>query len=315
MYDLLADKDSVPADEFISQGKEIASALASGIGMEDIDFYSLLGFDDFEADARDISGAVASNFQKAFDGVQIDGSSVEQLSSKINFNNLSLEQLTTMNEVLTESGDRTAEFAARMSALAEVDELGTVLDQVTNAVDDQAISFYTVSDAISDYNAAVDGLVDGADTHESMVDIYDEFAESVNKGQINTETAREQMELLIGKIVSLEEAKKWVEENEGLFLTGLDEDAIGQDLTGTFNTLRSKYDQLSEENRALVDSLMNVDWDTGNIQVAQADVVALADAFGMSAAALQQSLDLISTYSDYTIPTVSKMSQNISVLE
>lgn len=236
--------------------------------MEDIDFYSLLGFDDFEADARDISGTVASNFQKAFDGVQIDGSSVEQLSSKINFDNLSLGQLTMMNDLLTESGDRTAEFAARMSALAEVNELGTVLDQVTDAVDDQAISFYTVSDAISDYNAAVDGLVDGADTHESMVDIYDEFAESVNKGQINTETAREQMELLIGEIVSLEEAKKWVEENEGLFLTGLDEDAIGQDLTGTFNTLRSKYDQLSEENRALVDSLMNVDWDTGNIQVA-----------------------------------------------
>ena len=236
--------------------------------MEDIDFYSLLGFDDFEADARDISDTVASNFQKAFVGVQIDGSSVEQLSSKINFDNLSLGQLTMMNDLLTESGDRTAEFSARMSALAEVNELGTVLDQVTDAVDDQAISFYTVSDAISDYNAAVDGLVDGADTHESMVDIYDEFAESVNKGQINTETAREQMELLIGEIVSLEEAKKWVEENEGLFLTGLDEDAIGQDLTGTFNTLRSKYDQLSEENRALVDSLMNVDWDPGNIQVA-----------------------------------------------
>lgn len=314
MYDLLADKDSVPADKFISQGKEISSALASGIGMEDIDFYSLLGFDDFEADARDISDTVASNFQKAFDGVQIDGSSVEQLSSKINFNNLSLEQLTTMNEVLTESGDRTAEFAARMSALAEVNELGTVLDQVTNAVDDQAISFYTVSDAISDYNAAVDGLVDGADTHESMVDIYDEFAESVNKGQINTETAREQMELLIGKVVSLEEAKKWVSENQGLFLTGLDEDAIGQDLTGIFNTLESKYNQLSDEQRAVADSLMDVDWDTDSIKVAQADVVALADAFGMSAASLQQALDLIASYSDYTPPTVATMSKNISTL-
>lgn len=76
------------------------------------------------------------------------------------------------------------------------------------------------------------------------------------------------MELLIGDIVSLEEAKQWVADNEGLFLTGTDEDLIGQDLTGIFNTLESKYNKLSEAERSVVDGLMNVNWDTGSIQVA-----------------------------------------------
>ena len=101
-----------------------------------------------------------------------------------------------------------------------------------------------------------------------MVSIYDEFAEAVNKGQINTEKAREQMQLLIGDVVSLEEAKQWVDDNEGLFLTGTDEEAIGQDLTGVFNTLRSQYNQLAEEERSVVDGLMEVNWDTGSIRVA-----------------------------------------------
>lgn len=147
-----------------------------------------------------------------------------------------------------------------------------------------------------------------------MVSIYDDFAESVNKGQINTEEARNQMELLIGKIVSLQEAKQWVKDNEGLFLTGTDEDNVGQDLTGTFNTLHKKYNELSADKKKIVDGLMNVDWDTGSIQVAQHDVVALADAFGISAASLQQSLDLISTYSDYVPKTVSSVTSSIQTL-
>lgn len=48
------------------------------------------------------------------------------------------------------------------------------------------------------------------------------------------------MELLIGKVVDLKEAKKWISENQGFFLTGKDEDKVGQDLTGGFNTLHKK---------------------------------------------------------------------------
>ena len=73
------------------------------------------------------------------------------------------------------------------------------------------------------------------------------------------------MDLLIGKVVSLDEARQWVKDNKGLFLTGTDEDNVGQDLTGALNTLHSKYNQLSEDKKSLVDGMMNVDWDTGSI--------------------------------------------------
>lgn len=55
------------------------------------------------------------------------------------------------------------------------------------------------------------------------------------------------MELLIGKVVSLNEAKEWVKDNEGLFLTGTDEEKIGQDLTGIYNTLHKKYNEMSAD--------------------------------------------------------------------
>lgn len=89
---------------------------------------------------------------------------------------------------------------------------------------------------------------------------------------------------------------------------------MGQDLTGALNTLHSKYNQLSEDKKSLVDGMMNVDWDTGSIQVAQHDVVALADAFGISSASMQQALDLISTYGDYAPRTVSSVTSDIKTL-
>ena len=314
LYSLLANKDSMPVKEFLSAGQELANSIAYGIGVTDIDFAALFGFDDFVADVNDIKNTVIENFQGVFDGVTLEGTTVNDLIEEIDFDNLSLDQLSAMNNLLATSGDRAAEFAGRMAALASVGQLGNALDQVSNALEEQAGSFHTVSKAISDYEAAVDGLVDGADTHESMVEIYDEFAASVNKGQINTETAREQMELLIGDIVSLEEAKQWVADNEGLFLTGTDEDLVGQDLTGILNTLESKYNQFSDAEKSVADNLMNVDWDTGSIQVAQADVEKLADLFDISAASLQQALDLISTYSDYVEPSTDSMVSNMGTV-
>lgn len=265
LYALFADKDKIPTSEFSARARELASSIADELGMSDVDFIKFLGIDDFEADAKDIADTVVGNFEKAFDGVTLEGTTVEDLVEAIDFDDLSLDQLSAMNNLLAASGDRAAEFAGRMAALASVGQLGNALDQISDALEEQTGSFYTVSQAISDYEAAVEGLVDGVDTHESMVKIYDEFAASVNKGQINTETAREQMELLIGDIVSLEEAKQWVADNEGLFLTGSDDDLIGQDLTGILNTLENKYNQLSDAEKSAADNLMNVDWDTGSI--------------------------------------------------
>lgn len=89
---------------------------------------------------------------------------------------------------------------------------------------------------------------------------------------------------------------------------------MGQDLTEALNTLHAKYNQLSEDKKSFVDGMMNVDWDTGSIQVAQHDVVALADAFGISSASMQQALDLISTYGDYAPRTVSSVTSDIKTL-
>lgn len=314
LYDLFADMDSIPVNDLMKQGEQISSAIASGIGAEDIDMYKLLGFDQIQADTEDMVQTIRENWLSAFDGVNVDGASIGDMMAAIDFKDLSIDQLETMNTILDEAGDRAYEYAAHMSMLASVGELAPVLDQVTEAISHQSQEMNTVSDALAQYTKDTENLVDGVDTHENIVTIYDEFAESVNKGQINTETARKQMELLIGDIVSLKEAKKWVKENEGLFLTGTDEEKVGQDLTGIFNTLHKKYNEMSTQQRNVVDSLMNVNWDTGSIRVAEADVVKLADAFGMSATSMQQALDLISTYSDYITPSVGGMVSNVQTL-
>ncbi len=120
-----------------------------------------------------------------------------------------------------------------MSRSCSVGALPEALDAISNSLSKQTDSLNTVSDALANYETSMEGITDHVQDHESMVSIYDDFAESVNKGQINTEEARNQMELLIGKVVSLQEAKQWVKDNEALFLTGTDEDNVGQDLTGT----------------------------------------------------------------------------------
>ena len=258
--------------------------------------------------------AIRSNFTEALSGAEFDGTSLEALLNGLDLEKLSKNQLSALNSALIDTGERASEFAVRLATLAQAGALPEALDAISKSLDTQAESLNTVSGALTEYETSMEGVTDHVQDHESMVSIYDDFAEAVNKGQINTEEARNQMELLIGKVVSLKEAKQWVKDNEGLFLTGTDEDNVGQDLTGTLNTLHKKYNDLSADKKKAVDGLMDVDWNTGSMQVAQHDVVALADAFGISAASLQQSLDLISTYSDYVPKTVGSVVSSIQTL-
>lgn len=320
-YKLLDKRDSMPFDQFEGQATQLFDIIRTQLSnyltddeMASVDLSKIFGLTQFEEDMKQMRDTIRSNFKEALSGSDIEGSSVDELLKDFNLEKLSKNQLSALNSALIDTGDHASEFAARLAALAQVGALPEALDAISNSLSKQTDSLNTVSDALANYETSMEGITDHVQDHESMVSIYDDFAESVNKGQINTEEARNQMELLIGKVVSLQEAKQWVKDNEGLFLTGTDEDNVGQDLTGTFNTLHKKYNELSADKKKIVDGLMDVDWDTGSIQVAQHDVVALADAFGISAASLQQSLDLISTYSDYVPKTVSSVTSSIQTL-
>lgn len=320
-YKIQEEQDSMPYDKYVAKMSTVMEAVRAELSkrltpeeMNAIDLSEAFGLKQFQSDMYQMRETIRSNFKEALSGSDIEGSSVDELLKDFNLEKLSKNQLSALNSALVDTGDHASEFAARLAALAQVGALPEALDAISNSLSKQTDSLNTVSDALANYETSMEGITDHVQDHESMVSIYDDFAESVNKGQINTEEARKQMELLIGKVVSLQEAKQWVKDNEGLFLTGTDEDNVGQDLTGTLNTLHKKYNELSADKKKVVDGLMDVDWNTGSMQVAQHDVVALADAFGISAASLQQSLDLISTYSDYVPKTVSSVTSSIQTL-
>lgn len=320
-YKIQEEQDSMPYDKYVAKMSTVMEAVRAELSkrltpeeMNAIDLSEAFGLKQFQSDMYQMRETIRSNFEEALSGSDIEGSSVDELLKDFNLEKLSKDQLSALNSALIDTGDHASEFAARLAALAQVGALPEALDAISNSLSKQTDSLNTVSDALANYETSMEGITDHVQDHESMVSIYDDFAESVNKGQINTEEARNQMELLIGKVVSLQEAKQWVKDNEGLFLTGTDEDNVGQDLTGTLNTLHKKYNELSADKKKVVDGLMDVDWNTGSMQVAQHDVVALADAFGISAASLQQSLDLISTYSDYVPKTVGSVVSSIQTL-
>lgn len=320
-YKLLDKRDSMPFDQFEGQATQLFDIIRAQLSnyltddeMASVDLSKIFGITQFEEDMKQMREAIRSNFTEALSGAEFDGTSLETLLNGLDLEKLSKNQLSALNSALIDTGERASEFAVRLATLAQAGALPEALDAISKSLDTQAESLNTVSGALTEYETSMEGVTDHVQDHESMVSIYDDFAESVNKGQINTEEARNQMELLIGKVVSLKEAKQWVKDNEGLFLTGTDEDNVGQDLTGTLNTLHKKYNELSADKKKAVDGLMDVDWNTGSMQVAQHDVVALADAFGISAASLQQSLDLISTYSDYVPKTVGSVVSSIQTL-
>ena len=225
-----------------------------------------------------------------------------------NLDNLTGDQISTFNKIIATSGDNVSEYLGKLQAIDQAGHLGEFLDEFNKKLQAQSGAVRTVAQDLTDYQNALEKSTDNVKTHEDMVSIYDEFAKSVKKGQINTDTARAQMELLIGKVVDLKEAKKWISENQGFFLTGKDEDKVGQDLTGGFNTLHKKYNALSKDQKALVDGMMQVDWKNGSISVAANDVVDLARAFGMSTASLQQFFDLVDSYSNPTETNISTVS-------
>ena len=241
----------------------------------------------------------------------------KDLKAAFNFDldSLTNNQLGAFSTILSNAGDNLMTYLAQLQAVSDSGHLSEFLDEFNKRMQGQSEALRTVSQDLTDYNQKMAAnAVNGAETHESMVEVYDSLSKAVKKGQINTEDARTQMELLIGKVVDLKEAKKWIKENQGFFLTGNDEKKVGQDLTGGFNTLHKKYNALSADNKKLADSLMTVDWQHGSIQVAQHDVSKLAYLFGMSTASLQQFFDLVSTYSNPAKTDIASIGDGVKQL-
>lgn len=241
----------------------------------------------------------------------------KNLKDAFNFDldSLTNNQLGAFSTILSNAGDNLMTYLTQLQAISDSGHLSEFLDEFNKRMQGQSEALRTVSQDLTDYNQKMAAnAVNGAETHESMVEVYDSLSKAVKKGQINTEDARTQMELLIGKVVDLKEAKKWMKENQGFFLTGNDEKKVGQDLTGGFNTLHKKYNALSADNKKLADSLMTVDWQHGSIQVAQHDVSKLAYLFGMSTASLQQFFDLVSTYSNPAKTDIASIGDGVKQL-
>ena len=213
-YKIQEEQGSMPYDKYVAKMSTVMDAVRAELSkrltpeeMNAIDLSEAFGLKQFQSDMYQMRETIRSNFKEALSGSDIEGSSVDELLKDFNLEKLSKNQLSALNSALVDTGDHASEFAARLAALAQVGALPEALDAISNSLSKQTDSLNTVSDALANYETSMEGITDHVQDHESMVSIYDDFAESVNKGQINTEEARKQMELLIGKVVSLQEAK------------------------------------------------------------------------------------------------------------
>lgn len=312
MYALIADKDNIPVSDFKSRGEEIIKNIQEGIDDDRVDVSDIFDLDSLQVDFDEMSEKIKENFKSAFSGLNIDDSILEDLFSGFDLDKLTIPQLETLNNLLSQVGEHAPEIAMTASKMAELGLLPEFLDRSSVLFQEQADSIDAAQSALQKYSSAVENLATPQDIHESFVEVFDEFAKSAKGGNINTDKARKQMELLAGRTLDLDEARKWVKENEGLFLTGIDEELGNQDLPAIYNTLHKKYKALSDEQRKYVDSLMSIDWRTGSFQVAAGDVEDLAKAFDISAASMQQALDIMESYSDPELETLETQKKRMA---
>lgn len=74
-----------------------------------------------------------------------------------------------------------------------------------------------------------------------MAAIYDEFAQAVQAGSINSEYTRNQMEFLTGRDdMSLAEARQWIDSYKGFYQVS-DEDNLTKDVTSAWESLQAIY--------------------------------------------------------------------------
>ena len=314
MYELLANKDSMPADEFMERGVEISQALQDGIMDNDVDVAEIFNLDGMQQEFIELRDKIRENFSDILDGLNIDSDLINSAFDGFDFGDLSLEQMRTFNRLLSETGEYAPNVVSALAELQTMNLLPEGLDKLASVFEDQVTAAEAAQDALTDYQTTAENLITAADTHEGFVEIFDDFADSVKRGRINTEEARNQMELLIGRVVDLKTARSWIKENEGLFLTGEDEELGSQELPAIYDTLHEKYKALNEEQRKYFDSMMSIDWKTGSFLIADGDMENVAELLDMSTAAFSQAVGVMESYSDIEITTPDTLNDQVNTM-
>lgn len=306
----LFDIDSIKSlnkNEFQNQIKPLLALLTSSLEGYDIDFYSIFGFDTLEDDIDAAVSQIVENTNRALGDVGL-GELEDEFGDYLS--NLSLEELETLNSLFKYGDEAALGYLTRIIDLVNAGaDLGDILNGITEATQTQGKEFRSVAGDIAEYQEALEGIgPDAEDNHETLTEIFDELKEASDQGQINTETAREQMKLLYGEVLNLEDLRKRIKDTDGLFT--VDEDNPTKDALNSWKEFVALYKKLPSEAKKLAD----VDLDTKSIKVAQNDVEALAAALGLSATTLQHNFDLWTSYSDYVEPSIDNVNTAIDTL-
>lgn len=157
-------------------------------------------------------------------------------------------------------------------------------------------------DPLQEYWEKTADVLSEAEIHEYYVGIYNEFAQNVRIGRINTNDGREQMLLLVGEFISLKEARQWIEDYKGFFVTGAAPSHLGEELMPGFETLQRQYNSLSAEDRKRADELLTMDWDDGSFSIDDENVAEFASLIGVGEGVMGQFFGVLQSYSTMQLP-------------
>ena len=198
MYSMITDQDNIPLNEFSDRMRVLSDVMQNELGVN-IDFAEVLGLGEFEENVADMTATIERTFNEALEGVEIEGEiggeklekSVEELIDSLDFDELSVDQLETLNEVMASAGDQATDFTTRLLAINEAGALPEVLDNISASLSNQRGELQSVSGAIAQYQQDLAGLNPTArSTHESLSGIFDEFEEAVTRGDISNDVVR-----------------------------------------------------------------------------------------------------------------------------
>lgn len=298
---------SLNRKDFQEKIQPLLKVLSDAFEDYNIDFHKLFGFNSFESDIKNITSQIVENMNRVIGGFGL-GELEDQFSNYLS--DLSLDELETLNSLFKYGDEAALGYLNRIFDLVDAGaNLSDILDGITEATQAQSKEFKTVTGDIANYQKALEGIgPEAEDNHETLSKIFDELKESADQGQINTETSREQMKLLYGEVLNLEDLRKRIKDTDGLFT--VDEDNPTKDALNSWKEFVALYKKLPSEAKKLAD----VDLDTKSIKVAQNDVEALAAALGLSATTLQHNFDLWTSYSDYVEPSIDNVNTAIDTL-
>lgn len=298
---------SLNRKDFQEKIQPLLKVLSDAFEDYNIDFNKLFGFNSFESDIKNVTSQIVENMNRVIGGFGL-GKLEDQFSNYLS--DLSLDELETLNSLFKYGDEAALGYLNRIFDLVDAGaNLSDILDGITEATQAQSKEFKTVTGDIANYQKALEGIgPEAEDNHETLSKIFDELKESADQGQINTETSREQMKLLYGEVLSLEDLRKRIKKTDGFFT--VDKDNPTKDALDSWKEFVALYKNLPKESKRLAE----VNLDTKSIKVAQNDVEAFAKALGISATTLQHTFDLWISYGNYVEPSIDNVNSAVNTL-